>query len=244
VIVTDSNGQPVGGNWPPLIEQSIWYAAQDVLNAPGRAPGAKSVRKHLLTSVMRCGKCNVGHLRGVWVMTNSKGVAGHEITYACADCRGCAIRANDVEPLLYKIIGDRLSRPDAVDILKNAAHDSAEAERLRVEKIALLRSIETANQEYEDDVINGARLQGRIKRATEKMAELDRQGQDQDRRRVLKGLHLGTPQVVDEVRELSPDRFRAVVDLLLTITIAPVGRGAHNRVFNPARVEDGVAWKV
>jgi hypothetical protein len=31
-----------------------------------------------------------------------------------------------------------------------------------------------------------------------------------------------------------PDRFRAVVDVLCTVTVLPVGKGSH--VFNPDRV--------
>ena len=35
-------GEIVGkGTWPPLVDESIWRAAQAVLDAPGRAPDAK-----------------------------------------------------------------------------------------------------------------------------------------------------------------------------------------------------------
>ena len=50
---------------------------------------------------------------------------------------------------------------------------------------------------------------------------------------------LGRPQVVGAVKRLSPDRLRAVVAVLMTVTVAPVGKGGH--VFNPERVQ--VTWR-
>jgi len=41
------------------------------------------------------------------------------------------------------------------------------------------------------------------------------------------------------VHQLSPDRFRAVVDVLMTVTVAPVGKSGC--AFNPERVQ--VNWR-
>lgn len=43
----------------------------------------------------------------------------------------------------------------------------------------------------------------------------------------------------EQVEKLSPDRLRAVIEVLMTVTVAPVGKGY--RVFNPDRVD--VVWK-
>ena len=233
------------GTWPPLVDETTWYAAQEALNAPGRAPGRKSVQKHLLTSVLRCGKCGEGLLHGKWIKPTSQD--SHVITYTCRKCRGCAIRADDVEPLLCEILGERLSRSDAVDLRANNALDSAEAERIRFEKLAIFRSNVKAQREYDDDIIDGARLAGRLARNAEKLAELVAREEDPHRQQVLHGIRLGTPEAADDVLELyhhHPDRFRAVLDLLVAVTVMPVGRGAHNRTFNPDRVRRGLEWKV
>ena len=52
--------------------------------------------------------------------------------------------------------------------------------------------------------------------------------------------HSVNPKSVRAVQSLSPDRFRAVLDVLATVTIAPVGKGG-GRVFNPQRVQ--VVWR-
>jgi len=43
----------------------------------------------------------------------------------------------------------------------------------------------------------------------------------------------------EQVEKLSPDRLRAVIEVLMTVTVSPVGKG--DRVFNPDRVD--VVWK-
>ena len=53
------------------------------------------------------------------------------------------------------------------------------------------------------------------------------------------GIPLGKPEVADAIASLSPDRFRAVLDVLAKITVAPVGKGG--KVFNPERVQ--VVWR-
>lgn len=117
----DHNGEIVGkGTWPPLVDEETWRAAQAVLDAPGRAPGRKTVRKHLLTGVLRCGKPGCGgYLSGMWVMQPTGGKSGrpkagetkepsgqvaHSITYGCKSCRGVSIRAEHVEPMVYAAV--------------------------------------------------------------------------------------------------------------------------------------------
>lgn len=52
------------------------------------------------------------------------------------------------------------------------------------------------------------------------------------------GLPLGKPEVAEKVRQLSADRLRAVIDVLVEFVVAPVGKGGHT--FNPERVR--VNW--
>ena len=53
------------------------------------------------------------------------------------------------------------------------------------------------------------------------------------------GLPLGTPEVDAAVRTLTPDRFRAVIDVLVEITVLPVGKGGNT--FKPERIR--VTWR-
>ena len=250
------NDEIVGkGDWPTLVPERTWKAAQAKLNMPGRAPGRKSVRRHLLTGLMRCGKegCD-GHLGGNWQMQRTGGQPGrpkagetrqpsgqvrHTITYQCKSCRGVSIRAEHVEPLLYGVISGRLAMEDAQDLLKAEIHDEAEAEAIRTELNELYGEIEKIGIERGQRLIDGQQAKIATDIVKADIAKLEARQQDQDRLLVLEGIPLGTPEVADAIKGLSPDRFRAVLDLLLVATVAPVGKGGHT--FDPERVT--VTWR-
>ena len=226
------NDEIIGtGTWPPLVDESTWRAAQSVLNAPGRAPGRKTVRRHLLTGVLGCGKCG-HHLSGNH--TKNK-----RITYSCKQCRGVSIHAEHVEPLVMGLVAGRLARPDAVDLLKTELHDEAEAEQLRGQKQTLRARLDEIADERADGLLTGAQAKRATDRITEQLAAIERREQDAERLRVFDGIPLGTAEVADAVSRLSPDRLRAVLDVLMTVTVLPVGKGGH--VFNPERVQ--VNWR-
>jgi DNA invertase Pin-like site-specific DNA recombinase len=237
-IVLDKDGQPVKGTWPALVKEDLWRAAQTVLNAPGRAPGPKSVRKHLLTGVLRCGKPGCGgRLAGNWVMQANG--TGHAITYACKSCRGVSIRAEQVEPLVLGHVVQRLARPDAVTLLRTSTFDTTEAAELHTEEAVLLARLDEIADERADGLLTGAQAARATARIQEKLDVITERQQDQERLRVFDGIPLGTDAVAAKVRKLSPDRVRAVIDVLMTVTIAPVGKGGHT--FNPGRV--GIVWR-
>lgn len=248
-------GEIIGaGTWPPLVDEDTWRAAQAVLTAPGRKPGKKSVRKHLLTGMLTCGKCG-HHLSGQWVMQPTGGKPGrpkagqakeshpgqvsHEITYACKGCRGNSVRAKHIEPMVYRLIAGTLEAPDAADLLRAEQHDTAEAEALRIEKSALLARLDEIADERADGLLTGAQARRATDRITDKLAAIERRQHDAERLRVFDGLPLGTPDVAAAVNELSPDRLRAVMDVLMHVVVSPVGKGGKE--FKPERVK--VEWR-
>jgi hypothetical protein len=89
------------------------------MNAPGRAPAPKSVRKHLLTGVLLRGKPGCGaRLSGNGQSGPREGPRGYAITYACKSCRGVSVRAEHVEPMLLGLLVERLARSDAETLLR------------------------------------------------------------------------------------------------------------------------------
>jgi DNA invertase Pin-like site-specific DNA recombinase len=219
------------GNWSPLVDESTFWAVQAVLDAPGRTPGRKAVRRHLLTGVALCGKC--GH-----TLAGSYRADGR-IVYVCKQCHGVSILAENVEPLVYRIVAGRLAMPDAVDLLKAEQHDTAAAEKLRTQRATLLTELDNIGLERAEGLLTGKQAKIATDRINEKLAAIERKQQDQERLRVFDGLPLGRPEVVDAIKNLSPDRFRAVLGVLATITVSPVGKGG--KVFNPERVQ--VNWR-
>lgn len=218
--------------WPPLVDKALWKSVQDVLDDARRRPGRKSVQRHLLTGILRCGKPGCGgYLSGMHTLDK-------QITYSCKSCRGVAIRAAHIEPMLFKLIGGRLAMEDARDLLKAEIHDEAEAEAIRTELNELYGELEKIGVERGQRLLTGAQAKIATDLINADIAKLERRQQDQERLRVFEGLDLGKPQVQAQVRKLSPDRFRAVINVLMAPTVMPVGRGSHNRVFNPSRVQE------
>lgn len=237
------NDEIVGpGTWTPLVEESTWRAAQAVMNAPSRTDRRKSVRKHLLTGVLRCGKCASeldSRLSGQWSIQKHNGPRARSILYGCKVCRGCSVRAEHVEPMLYQLVSGRLARPDAVDLLKSEQHDAAEAEALRVERMTLLARLDEIADERADGLLTGQQAQRATERIQGKLDDIEGRQNDAERLRVFDGIPLGTPEVAAAVDELSPDRFRAVLDVLCKVTVLPVGKGGKG--FKAERI--GVHWR-
>jgi DNA invertase Pin-like site-specific DNA recombinase len=228
------------GTWPPLVDKPLWDAAMDKLNAPGRAPGKKSVRRHLLTALLHCGKPGCGgYLHGNWQMQAHRGgPRAHAICYTCRACRGVSIRAENIEPQLYKLVGGRLAKDDAVDLLKAAIHDEAEAEAIRAELTALYGELEQIGIDRGKRELTGPQAKIATDVVQADIDALERRQRDQERRRIFEGIPLGKPEAVAAVRELSADRFRAVVAVVARIRVDPVGKGSH--VYDPERLK--VKW--
>jgi len=246
------------GTWAPLVDEQTWRAVQAVLDDPNRKrPGRKSVRKYLLTSVMACGRdgCD-GTLGGSWVIDTTGGTPGrpkagqikgprqkvYRLAYSCRTCRKTSVRADRVEPILMELVAGRLAKPDAADLLKAPTADPADTERLRAERLTLMGRLDTAADDYADGVLDGrgyARIRERIQA---QLSELDRAEADAERLRVFDGIPLGTPEAaatVEWVAAEQPDRYRAIIDLLMTVTIATTGK--RGNVFDPERVK--VEWR-
>jgi DNA invertase Pin-like site-specific DNA recombinase len=227
----EHNGEILGkGTWPGLVDESTWRAAQAAMAARPK-PGRKTVRKHLLTGALGCGKCGhylSGHL-----------IVGGVLEYTCKKCGGVAVRAASVEPLVYELVIGRLAMGDAADLLRAEIHDQAEAEAIRDELNTLYGELDKIGVERGQRLLTGAQAKIASDLILEDIAKLERRQQDTERVRVFDGLQLGTPNVALGVRALSPDRFRAVLDVLMTVTVAPVGKGSH--VFDPERVQ--VVWR-
>jgi DNA invertase Pin-like site-specific DNA recombinase len=221
------HGEILGrGTWPPLVDEQTWRAAQDVLNAHVR-PGRRTARKYLLTGMLQCGNCP-GHLSG---NKSSRGTS----FYRCKSCLSVSIAASHIEPLVYKLVGGRLAKADAVDLLQSPHHDEAETEALRAQRMALATRLEEIANERADGLIDGQGYRAMTQRINAKMAELDARERDEELSRVLDGIPLGKPEVIAAVKGLTPDRFRAVMGLLIKVTVSPIGKHGGNR-FDPSRV--------
>jgi DNA invertase Pin-like site-specific DNA recombinase len=243
-IVKDGKGDDLKGTWEPLVDVELWRAAQAVMNTPERLH-PKKVRKHLLTGLLRCGRVDdkgercLGTLGGQSVLAGPMaGPRGYVLTYTCKTCRGVAVRAADVEPLVLGLLTERLARPDAEKLLRSPVEDAKTA-KLDAETKELRDRLNEIADERADGLIDGRGYARAAARIQEKIDAIARRQQCQHRLQVLEDLPLGTDKVGRAVERLTPDRLRAVVDVLMTVTVMPIGKG--HKVFDRERVH--YAWK-
>ena len=127
---------------------------------------------------------------------------------------------------------ERLSRPDAVGLL--ADENRPIVGEMREEAVALRTRLDALAVEFADGTLTSSQLRAATERLREKLADVEARMADSGRADVLGPLvNAGDVRAVWAV--LDPERQRAVVDALMTVTLHSPGRGRRN--FDPETVE-------
>lgn len=227
-LIYDAEGQPVQGTWPALVDRDLFDAVQSVLNRPERKPGRRTTNKHLLTGVLVCGVC------GSTLRAYQDGYGKQK--YRCAPDSGCgklSVLGESMEQIARDLVVRRLSRKDAVKLLRTVKADAAKDAELDERRAILLAQAE----EFGDKLVGAspakAKAYGRaLDRIDAELAAIEDAHSDDDRRELFDGLPLGTPEVaahIDGIIETSPDRFRAILTLIAEVKVRPVGKGGRAR---------------
>lgn len=212
-----TNGQEIGkAAWPAIIEPETWRAMVRMLTNPDRitTPG-RGGRLHLLSGIARCGVCGsplrVGHSKGTEA-------------YRCM-VKSCTSRRRDYfEKHVSEVVIERLTRPDAAGLLvpdddggeREQAAQEAERVRLRLDESALA---------FAQGLITARQLTTITEQLRPELAALEAAAAPPaDRARVLGGL-VGAPDVRKAWERLDPHARRAVVRLLMSITVRRARRG-------------------
>lgn len=222
-------GQVVGAAaWPPLLDEATQGACKAILTDPKRNTVRDRSTKHLLSGIATCGTCGGAVVR----MTNRGYFA-----YSCGE-NFCSTRKQEhVDNLVTAVIVERLSRPDAIDLLHapddvdtRAALDEA------AEKRARLNEFYDAAAAGELTAAALARIEARL---LPEIEAAERRARPADV--VPSGLAsvVGAKDAQKAWDRLTVPQRREVVRTLMTVVIKPVGRG--RRTFDPESVD--ISWK-
>lgn len=220
----EHHGRVVGpAKWPAIVDEATWRAVKAILTDESRRTGPGPARRWLLSGLIRCGVCQ-GTVR-------IKRVGGKYVSYVCED-RGCVGRnAQAVDGLITDVVIERLSRPDATDLLEGGGTDLAELETRRGALRARLDQLGTA---FAADQIDGLQLAAGSKPLRAQMAEIERQIGDARRGSVLEAI-AGAPNPAKVWAKLDLDQQRAIIGELLTIEILPVRKGQRGPGWKPGQ---------
>ncbi len=221
-------GEVVGeGDWPAILDAATCARLRLVLDDPGRRQ--QGVGRHLLTGLLRCGRC------GARLRTSAPGGTRK---YGCPPkpdgCNGVVILAEPLEELITEAVLIRLDSPALAEALAEAADDDSAAQAVidlqaRLDELAEMWAAgELSRREWL-----------RAKEGVEQRLEV---AEAALRRQTASAtLDQFEPGVLRASwTELSTDRRRAVLAAVVErVTIGPAVRG-RNR-FDPERVD--VTWR-
>lgn len=199
------------GEWEPILDEPTFLQVKAILMDPSRrtTPG-RNGKVHLLSALARCGVCG-----GPIVVARSKPYKGQsKPIYRCR--KGHVSRVLDaVDELVSEVVVKRLSRPDARAVL---ARPEAAGEALRASQEAeVLRGrLTAAAASMAAGVLTLEQLETITRSIREQLDQLEARAAEPDRARVLRPL-LDDPRKAWET--LSPQRRRAVVEMLMAVTL-------------------------
>lgn len=217
------------GGFDPIVAVDVWQAVVDKLDESMGAP-PNNTRKYLMSGIMRCGECRVDPppLKPFWTSH-----AKPQLTYRCRNCFRTFQRMEVVDDHLERLVVERLSRPDAADLLINQRHPDLDAKRL--EANVLRERLKSLAVDFADGELDKEQVKTATARIKVKLAAIDVVLEDANRARLFKG-------VVGQDAKLFPDllldRRRAIVDGLMTVTLL---RRSLRRPFDPESLV--IDWK-
>lgn len=229
-------GKVVGrGDWEPILDEGTHDRVKASLTDPARTTGAGNkgaTRKHLLSGLLRCGRCDGGMRVIPGGVHDGKKFAAK---YQCKECFRVARRKDLVEDVVTAVVIERLAQPDAITALATG----------RPERAAELRNmIDAANARLDiaaDGFADGTLSAEQLRRIGAKLRpQIDEWRVEMASCAPHDGiLDVAGPEAADRWHAAPLDVQRTIIDLLMTVTVLPVGPG---RRFDPDDVrteEDG-----
>lgn len=217
-ILRDDAGEPIRGQWEPIVDDETWWKAQEVLDDRQRVANTSgsTKRKHLGSGLYRCGfkENETSEPCGAKVTGGPRG-------YRCA---GHIVRSGAaIDDYVTRTVSKRLSRKDVKK--KVPAPDGGSTftgidAAISEQRARILR----AQSDYDGQIIEGRDLK-RVRDAAEtRIQELEAQKMLQGRGGVLTPI-LGVADPAKAFREASLDVRRQVIDILATVTLLQQPRG-------------------
>jgi site-specific DNA recombinase len=235
-------GQVVGlADWPPILDDGIWRGVCAVLGDPTRRTNTSTARRWLLSGLAVCGVC------GEPVRSFSAGTSRGRATkpvYTCRSGKHVVRDAAECDRFAEQVIMERLSRPDARDLL--APDQRTNTAALHSRDTALRERLDELGQLYGDGAIDALQLQAATASIRTQREQITAELAAASRGSVLAGV-ADAPDPAKIWKGLDLSRRCAIIDTLATVTILPARRGRRpgwrpgESYFDPRTVE--IAWK-
>ncbi|MFZ2530005.1 MAG: recombinase family protein [Rhodococcus sp. (in: high G+C Gram-positive bacteria)] len=224
-IVTDDDGQPIMGQWEPIIDVETWKAVQLKLDDHSRVTNNGSTRrKHTGSGLYLCGVC------GLPVRGSSRG-------YRCRTEGHVNRTGAPIDEYVMEKVAERLATaPEASATVP--ASDSPQLATVVADLDGLHARIQRAEKDYAADLIDAADLKRVRDTARTEIERLERERLELSRNAATVPL-LGTSDPAGLFKSADLEGRRRIVDIIATVTLLPVPQG--RRGFDPSTVQ--ITWK-
>lgn len=223
-LVLGDDGQPIMGQWDPIVDVETWQAVQARLDDSRRVTNnVGTQRRHLGSGLYLCGVCGLP-LRG-----SSRG-------YRCRTEGHVNRTGSHVDKYVTEIVAGRLSEPDA--LVTGPTADSPQLASVLAALDDQHARIERAERDYAAELIEAVDLKRVRDAARVSIDDLERQKLALSRGTTGVPL-LGTDDPAGTFLGASLAGQRQVIETLMTVTVLPAQRGRKG--FDPASVQ--VVWK-
>jgi site-specific DNA recombinase len=205
--------------WPAILDEETWRAVVATLRDPDRRTNPGRAPRWLLTGLAGCGVC------GKPVETTAHGSRrGTRPVYAVYGCPDGHVSRNAaaVDELVSAVVVERLSRPDVLDLLVRDA--SSDLVPLRQRREVLRARLDELGRLFAEGAIDAGTLRAGSERLHGELAGVEAAIAEVSRSSVLAGV-ADAPDPAAVWSGLHLDRQRAIVDLLMAVTILPARKG-------------------
>lgn len=234
----EHQGQVIGpAVWPAIVPEDTWRAVVAVLSDPARRLNWSTAR------VRPGGGLYVDGVCGAFVRS-SRETHSHLPLYVCTAAKHLTRNAPAVDGFVGDVVVERLSRPDAIDLLRR--DESGDTTALYAKASALRGRLKELAGMYADEVVDAQQLREGSERMRLQLAEIETAIGNASRGSVLADL-VGQADVQAAWDRLDVHRRRAVIDTLMVVTLLPSPKGrptgwrAGHSYFRPETVH--VDWR-
>lgn len=214
-----------------IVERDTWEAVRAVLSDDKRRTTPGPTRRWLGSGLYICGHPD----HGAETVTLRSGTAGKNNypAYRCSRTPHMVRTAKPLDDYVEAVIVERLSRPDAADLL--SAGPDVDAPELAREANGLRARISEAKDAWEAGILSLADMKVRTSRMTDKLHKIEAELISGSGRSPLADL-AGHADAAAIWGGLDLGRRRAALDVLMTVTVLSRGRGGRGFDIESVRI--------
>lgn len=218
------------GQWDPIVSEETWQAAAHLLQDSTRKQGHGPARKHLGSSLYRCGKCGESTMRAKYNGSRDSYVR----LYRCLRHEHNNRNADKVDTYVLATIAGRLRNEDITTLL--GADDGSQLSSLHAEASALRTRLDNLGVDYASGNLTGNQARIATDRLESQLADIDERIAAVGRRNQLASM-LTAHDPGQQFLDAELDVQRATVDALAVVTILPTYRGRRGPIDETVRIE-------